>query len=194
MYNKFLTLFFGLFIFSSVVFAQGFHIGAKGGTDMQKIDGNNFNNKFAFGYHFGGFVQLKLSSSFAIQPELYYSEVNFDTANNFSQTYQSIDISKIKFGYLNLPILLNINLSKKFALQAGPRFGILSKSNLSVKNQARDAIKSGDISMVGGVQIKVSSLYIYGRYQVGLNDINDAVSSDKWKSQSLHIGVALKLF
>jgi hypothetical protein len=194
MLKKYLCCFFAFIFLSTVAFSQGLHIGAKGGTDIQKIDGNNFNSKFAFGYHFGGFVQFKLSSTFAIQPELYYSEVNFDTANNFSQTYQSIDISKIKFGYLNLPILLNINLSKKFALQAGPRFGILSKSNLSVKDQAKDAIKSGDIAMVGGVQIKLSSLYVYGRYQVGLNNINDAISSDKWKSQSLHIGVALKLF
>ncbi len=194
MLKKSLSLLFSIMIFSSFAFSQGIHVGAKGGADMQKIDGNNFNNKFAFGYHFGGFVQLKLSSAFTLQPELYYSEVNFDTANNFSQTYQSIDISKIKFGYLNLPILLNINLSKKLALQAGPRFGILSKSNLSVKNQAKDAVKSGDIAMVGGVQVKLSSLYVYGRYQVGLNNINDAISTDKWKSQSLHIGVALKIF
>lgn len=179
---------------TSVAFSQGIHIGAKGGTDMQKIDGNNFNNKFSFGYHFGGFVQVKLSSTFTIQPELYYSEVKFDTANNFSQTYQSIDLSKIKLGYLNLPILLNVNLSKKIALQAGPRFGILSKSNLSIKNQTKDAIKSGDIAIVGGVQVKLSNIYVYGRYQVGLNNINDVTSSDKWKSQSLHIGLALKIF
>ena len=194
MTKKSFIIIFSLLMASSIAFSQGLHLGIKGGTDIQKIDGFEINDKFAFGYHLGGYAQIILGSTFSIQPELYYSEVNLDTSNNFSQTYQSIDVSKVKLGYLNIPVLLNIKLAKKLSIQLGPKYGILSSSNLSLKGQAENAIKSGDFSVVAGLQVKISKLRMYGRYQVGLNDISDIGSSQKWKSQSAHIGLALQIF
>lgn len=194
MLKKIISLLFVALMTSSIVFSQGLHVGIKGGTDIQKIDGFDINDKFAFGYHLGGYVQIKLGSTFSIQPELYYSQINLDTSSTFSQTYESIDVSKIKLGYLNIPVLLNIKLAKKITIQLGPKYGILSSSNLSLKGQAENAIKSGDLSVVTGLQFKISKLRLYGRYQVGLNDISDIGSTQKWKSQTAHIGAALQIF
>jgi len=174
--------------------SQGFHMGVKFGTDIQKINGASFSEKFAFGYHLGGFAELKLSKSITIQPELYYSAVKLDTGNAFSQTYNSITLSKLKFGYLNMPLILSIKTGEKMAVQLGSRYGILVDKNLSLKNNVESAFKKGDFSVLAGIQFNLSKIKIYGRYQIGLNNINDiSGSSETWKSQSIHIGLGLRI-
>ncbi|MEY4660498.1 MAG: hypothetical protein RLZZ42_450, partial [Bacteroidota bacterium] len=51
----------------------------------------------------------------------------------------------------------------------------------------------GDFSMVAGLQLKVLSFRVYGRYAIGLSSINDLAADEKWKSQTLQIGVGLAL-
>ena len=184
-----------LFIASSIIgMSQGFHMGVKFGTDIQKINGASFSEKFAFGYHLGGFAELKLSKTITIQPELYYSAVKLDTGNTFSQTYNSITISKLKFGYLNIPLILSIKAGEKMAVQLGSRYGILVDNNLSLRNNVESAFKKGDFSVLAGVQFNFSKLKIYGRYQVGLSNLNDiSGSTEKWKSQTFHIGLGLRI-
>ena len=53
--------------------------------------------------------------------------------------------------------------------------------------------RANDKSMLGGVQLKFSKLRVYGRYVVGLNDINDIDNKEKWKNQSIQLGVGLAL-
>ena len=46
----------------------------------------------------------------------------------------------------------------------------------------------------GKSEINFSKLKIYGRYQVGLSNLNDITgSTDKWKSQTIHIGLGLRI-
>lgn len=196
MFKKIFLLVVIFFYCFSSPFAQGIHLGIKIGSDIQKIDGASFTEKYAVGYHLGGFAELKLNNTFSIQPELYYSAVNLtvDTAkNNFSALYDIKNVNKLNFGYINVPILLNIYANKFLGIQVGPRFGVLSNSNLSIKANADNAIKSGDLSIVAGIQIKLLNVRVYGRYQVGLNDINDATSTEKWKTQTIHLGAAISL-
>ena len=35
---------------------------------------------------------------------------------------------------------------------------------------------------------------VFGRYQVGLNNINDIDNKDKWKGQAIQLGVGFNLF
>ncbi len=184
-----------LFIASSMLgMSQGFHMGIKFGTDIQKINGASFSEKFAFGYHLGGFAELKLSKSITIQPELYYSAVNLDTGTTFSQTYNSIALSKLKFGYLNMPLILSIKAGEKMAVQLGSRYGIIVDNNLSLRNNVESAFKKGDFSVLAGIQFNFSKLKIYGRYQVGLSNLNDITgSTETWKSQTIHIGLGLRI-
>ena len=184
-----------LFIASSIIgMSQGFHMGVKFGTDIQKINGASFSEKFAFGYHLGGFAELKLSKSITIQPELYYSAVKLDTGSAFSQTYDSISLSKLKFGYLNIPLILSIKAGEKMAVQLGTRYGIIVDDNLSIKNNVESAFKKGDFSVLAGIQFNFSKIKIYGRYQIGLSNLNDITgSTEKWKSQSIHIGLGLRI-
>ena len=186
--------FFALFVlFSNVLFAQGFELGIKGGADVQKISGVSFKEEFAYGYHLGAYTEIKLSKTFSIQPELYYSAASMNKGNSFDTLYTSIDPKKIKFGYMNIPILFNIKLSDKVKLQVGPRYGILSNTNLSIKANAEKALKMGDFSFVSGIQLQYSKIKVYARYQIGLTNINEISNKENWKSQSIHIGIGLKI-
>ena len=46
-------------IISQVSMAQ-FHIGAKAGANITKIEGQSFKDEFKYGYHVGGFAEIKL--------------------------------------------------------------------------------------------------------------------------------------
>jgi hypothetical protein len=190
---KKITFFALLVICSNFVFAQVFELGIKGGADVQKISGFSFKEKFAYGYHLGAFAEIKLSKTFSIQPEFYYSAATMNKGNSFDTLYTSIDPKKIKFGYMNIPILINIKLSDKVKLQVGPRYGILSSTNLSLKADAKKAFKSGDFSLVSGLQFNFSKIRVYARYQIGLTNMNQISDKENWKSQSIHIGIGLKI-
>ena len=196
MLKRFSILLVIIFVSYSFMNAQGISLGIKAGSDIQKLAGSNFTDKYEYGYHLGAFAELKLNSKFSIQPELYYSAVNLtvdSSGNNFSNLYDIKNASKLKFGYINIPILLNIKANKFIGIQVGPRYGLLTNSNLSVKGQTTSALKTGDLSMVAGIQVKVLNVRVYGRYQVGLSNISDATSSEKWKNQTIHVGVGLSL-
>ena len=167
--------------------------GVKGGATLNKISGKSFKDEFSYGYHLGAFATLNFGKKLSIQPEVLFNQVNTDTSANFSSVYQFNHISKIQLKYLSIPILLNYNVSNLFALQLGPQFGILMDQNKDLLKNGGDAFKKGDFSMVGGVQLKLLKFRIYGRYLVGLNDISNIGSTDKWKSQSFQLGAGIAL-
>lgn len=180
-------------ILSTAAFSQKLNIGFKGGANINKITGKSFSDEFSYGYHLGGFVSIGLGNKFAIQPEVLFNQVNVDTSSQFSEVYKFNQVDKVKLKYLSIPILLNFKPVKFITLQAGPQFGILmNKSNTLVEN-GRNAFKSGDFSMLGGVQVNISHLKIYGRYAVGLNNLNDIDNKEEWKSQSIQVGIGFTL-
>jgi len=189
---KLISLAASLLIFLSS-FSQTFNIGIKGGASINKIDGSSFKDEFTYGYHLGGFATIGLSKKFAIQPEVLFNQFKTDTSSNFSSIYHFNNVSHIKLNYLSIPILLNYNVSNILALQAGPQFGILLDQNKNLLQNGQDAFKSGDFSMLGGLQLKLLKFRVYGRYAIGLSDINNITNSDKWKSQSFQLGVGLSL-
>jgi Outer membrane protein beta-barrel domain len=174
-------------------FSQKIQVGFKGGATVNKLTGKTFKEEFSFGYHLGGFVAIGLSKKFAIQPEILINQVNVDTSSNFSALYKFNKLDNVQLKYLSIPILLNYNASKVLTLQAGPQFGILiNKGNTFVENGS-NAFKTGDFAMLGGIQLNLNSFKIYGRYAVGLNNLNDIDNKDEWKNQSIQIGVGFKL-
>jgi len=193
--KKIIALILFICVTGSSVIAQSFHVGLKAGADIQKIEGASFNDKYAFGYHVGAFAKLSIVNSFSFQPELYYSSVSMDTAQGFSSLYESAGISKVNFGYINVPLLLNFKFAKFFSFQIGPKFSLLASKNLNAATDGKSAIKMGDISGVAGVQFNFLKFSAYARYQMGLNNLNDISGiSESWKSQTIHVGVGMNIF
>lgn len=173
--------------------AQKLNIGFKGGANINKLTGKSFDDEFSFGYHVGGFFSVGLGKKFAIQPEVLFNQINVDTSGTFSTVYQFKKISKVQLKYMSIPILLNYRPVKYITLQAGPQFGILTNKSRTVLQNGQEAFKSGDFSMLAGAQVNISHLNIYARYAVGLSNLNDIDNKEKWKSQSIQIGVGFTL-
>jgi hypothetical protein len=193
---KFLLPLFAALIVSQATMAQ-FHIGVKTGANISKVDGQTFKNQFRYGYHIGGFAEIGLGEKFMLQPEVLFNQVSSTLDSNYKNLYQNVfssDQSRVRLGYLSIPVLLDYKLLGNFLmLQAGPQVGILINKNKGLVKNGVDAFSHGDFSMVGGVQVKLSSVRVSARYVVGLSNINDIDNRDKWKNQGIQLSLGLAL-
>ena len=174
-----------------------FHIGAKAGANIIKIDGKSFKDEFRYGYHLGGFMEIPMGKKFQLQPEVLFNQYSTSVDSNFNHVYENAfnpGQRNVKLNYLSIPILLNYKLIGNFlSLQAGPSFGILIQQDKSLLQNGGDAFKKGDFSMIGGAQVKVGPFRLNGRYVIGLANINDIDNQEKWKTQGFQLSAGIAL-
>jgi hypothetical protein len=184
-------------LLSSYSYAQGFRLGIKAGANMTKLSGQSFNDEFDLGYHLGAFSEIDISKSIGIQPEVLFSQTNTKKSSGFNSIYNNLGdpnaTSDIQLNYLQIPILLRVNLGKTLTLNLGPQYSVLINDNENLFRNGENAFKNGDFAMVGGATLNLSKFRLYGRYNVGLNNINDIDNKDEWKSQQLQLGLGIKL-
>lgn len=179
---------------TTLTYAQGFHIGAKAGANIFKVDGKSFKEEYKFGYNLGAFAEINFNEKWGIQPELLWSQTNYRTGNEFSDLYPGgKDDVEGKLNYVSIPLLLTFRPVKILSLQAGPQFGILASQDKDLLGETKEAFKSGDFSMLGGAQLNLGSLRAGARYVVGLSNINDIDNKEKWKNQGwqIYLGFAI---
>lgn len=194
MKTKLLLLFAAVFV-SAASMAQ-FHLGIKGGANITKVDGKSFRDEFRYGYHLGGFAEIRMGNKFVLQPEVLFNQYATRLDSNFKAVYQDVfdGNSNIKLNYISIPIVINYKLIGSFlSLQAGPQFGILIDQSRTTLQNGADAFKKGDFSMLAGLNFKVGPMRINGRYAIGLNNISDITDDNKWNSQGFQVSVGLAL-
>ncbi len=190
-----LLLLFAAFFVSAAGMAQ-FHLGVKGGANITKVDGKSFKDEFRYGYHLGGFAEIRMGNKFVLQPEVLFNQYATRLDSSFKNVYQDVfdGNSNIKLNYISIPIVLNYKLIGSFlSLQAGPQFGILIDQSRTTLQNGADAFKKGDLSMLAGLNFKVGPMRINGRYAIGLNNISDITDDNKWNSQGFQVSVGLAL-
>jgi hypothetical protein len=196
MKTKLLSLLAASLFISQVMMAQ-FHIGAKAGANIIKIDGKSFNDEFRYGYHLGGFAEIRLSNKFILQPEVLFNQFSTSVDSSFENVYHNAfnsSQSNVKLTYLSIPILLNYKLIGSFlSLQAGPQFSVLMNKDKNLLQNGAEAFKQGDFSMVGGAQVKLGPFRVNGRYVVGLSNLSDLGDQNKWKTQGFQVSVGFAL-
>jgi hypothetical protein len=166
------------------------HIGAKAGANMTKIDGRGFRDGFSYGFHAGGFVQVKLAGPFSIQGEVLFSQMVADTARDLSEVVDYIRFSEtrsqLRLSYLDIPVMLNIGVgpARALKLQAGVQYGLLMNKSQTLLQNGQNAFKSGQFSAIGGVMIQLAAIHLGGRYTVGLDNLNNVTNVSRWKSQT----------
>lgn len=186
-----------LVAFTVASYAQGgFRLGVKLGTNLNKVEGQSFKEGFDISYHLGGFAEIDFNKKWGIQPEVLWNQTSA-RRSNFNTLYSSVanpnGSEKIKLDYLSIPILLRYNIGSMLSLNAGPQFGILLSEDKTLLQSGQSAFKNGDFSMVAGAQLNFSFLRVYGRYNIGLQNINDIDSKDKWTNQQIQLGLGLRL-
>jgi hypothetical protein len=172
-----------------------FGVGLKAGANITKVEGKSFKDEFRYGYHLGGFAEIGLGDRLSIQPEVLFNQFQTRVDSTFRSVYnvRFAENRDIKLNYLSIPILLNYKLSKSLSLQAGPQYAILMQKDKNLLQNGREAFNSGDFSVLGGAQIKISKLRLSGRYFVGLNNINDIDNQNKWKNQGFQLSAGFSL-
>lgn len=180
---------------ASTVSAQGVKLVIHGGANMGKIEGKSFDEAYQLGYHLGVTPEIMFTRKWGFQPEILFSQTNTTVSSAFQDIYKiSIqDLTEIKLNYLNIPLLLSYRPVSFFTLQAGPQFSILMNKHNTLLKDGGEAFKNGDFSLVGGAQIQIFNLRLYGRYALGLFDINGIDNRDYWRNQVVQLGVGFAL-
>jgi len=192
MQTKILACLVAALTLTTVSFAQ-FHVGAKAGVNMSKIDGQSFKESFDYGYHLGGFAEIGLGKKWSLQPEVLFNQYNSKTTSEFSDIYQGESFKNVTLNYLSIPLLLSYTPSGILSLQGGAQFGILMDNSKTLAKNGEEAFKNGDFSLLGGVQVNLGAFKVSGRYFVGLNNINDIDSKDKWRNQGFQLSLGFRI-
>ena len=175
--------------------AQGFHLGAKIGTNISQITGRSFDQGFQWGFSAGAFAELNFTSKWGIQPELLFNQTQTQTATNFNDVYEEgINSRSVSLNYLSIPILLSYKIIPILSIQVGPQFGILMNTSQNITTNGVNAFKNGDFSMVGGAQVNLGPIKLGARYIYGITDINDVTNTDTWKNQNFQLYFGLRIF
>ena len=217
--NLILTSMKKIILTSLLTFAFGFtnaqnaKFGIKGGLNVanQSNPGGgeivDFNTSSLIGFHIGGFVEIKISDKFSIQPELLYSaqggKLNFtvltsiDGDPNSVPEYVNTEVVN-NLSYINIPVMFKYYVIEKFSLELGPQLGILvdSKRKMTNTNNGQtfedsynyDSIDYG-LNLGAGYDI-TDSLTTGIRYSLGLYDI--ATFSNEVKNSVLSLSVSYK--
>jgi opacity protein-like surface antigen len=157
-----------LFAMSASVQAQLVKFGIKGGLNYANQNGSeitinstNYQTSAITSYHAGLVAEIKLLDSFSIQPELLYSTQGATYKNAVSEFTNEV-------GYLSIPVMAKIYLSKVVSLELGPQASFL----LSERNDfaSKDAT-TFDFAANAGLGFKITkSFFIQARYSLGLTD------------------------
>ncbi|MCW3087763.1 MAG: PorT family protein [Sediminibacterium sp.] len=182
--------------FTATSYAQGgVRLGVKLGTNLNKVEGQSFKEGFDLSYHVGGFAEIDFNKKWGIQPEVLWNQTS-GRRSNFNTLYASVanpsGAEKFKLDYLSIPILLRYNVGSLLSLNAGPQFSILLNEDKTLLQSGQSAFKNGDFSMVAGAQLNFAFLRVYGRYNIGLQNINDIDQKDKWTNQQIQLGLGLR--
>lgn len=191
--KKFFTLLALFFLFANITEAQKVALVAKGGVNLAKITGIDFNDSYNASLHAGGSVEINISKNFGIQPEVLFNQVKTTTVNA-GGSLGVLANQDVQLNYLSIPLLLRVNVSKFLTLNVGPEYSILINQGNTLLTNGANAFKDGNFAMVGGVQLNINALRVYGRYNIGLSSMQDLTTKDNWKSQTIQLGVGFKLF
>lgn len=209
-------LFTAILVAAGIVNAQEIKYGAKLGINISNFSGDVTDSKSLIGAQFGGFAEIKISDKFAFQPELLFSIQG--AKSKYTETYLGdtySEESKTKLNYLNIPVLAKYYLADKFAVLAGPQFGILMSAkedydisetysgitdSYSESVDVKNFYKSLSLSFNLGANYSFSdNLFVDARYNLGLSSITknytdefgDSYSSDI-KNNVIQLSVGYK--
>jgi hypothetical protein len=174
-------------------------VGVKAGLNFANQDwssqGISVSPDSRTGLLIGGFVNLKLSDEFAIQPELLYSMKGAKLASG--ALFDDSDDVTLKLNYISVPVMAKYYFGG-FNLQAGPTFDFLVSAKAeegSEDEDIKDEFKGMDLGLGFGLGYDLPlGLCFDARYILGLSDINDMSEEGnvEVKNKSFQIAVGFR--
>jgi hypothetical protein len=149
----------------SLINAQEFSIGVKGGVNLSSYYETNTNDLSQRTlYHVGLVTDVILSDKFSFAPELLFSAEGFEVKDS--------DFS-VDLNYLRVPLLMKYYVTDSFSLNIGPQFGALIKAKNSEGDNLENT-KSLDFGFkFGSTYTLGSGLIVDTSWNYGLTSIVD---------------------
>lgn len=172
--------------------AQGISGGLKAGVNFanQKwsSDGISVSPDGRTGFHVGGYLNIGVSETFGVQPEIFYNAVGAKMGD-----------AEFNTDYVTVPVMLRYNPAPIFNIHAGPQFGFL----MSAKSDGEDIkenLKGLDLGVGFGAGVDLPmGLGFTARYVLGLSNISDEegeidIEDLTVKNNVFQISVTYRLF
>nr|WP_314839893.1 porin family protein [uncultured Flavobacterium sp.] len=168
----------------AAVFAFGFanaqetKFGVKGGLNLANLSGDVEDSSSKIGFNVGGFVEIKVSDKFAIQPELLFST----QGAKFEEGGEDL---KINLSYVNIPVMAKYYVADAFSLEAGPQIGFLTSAKAVAGSESvdvKEGFESIDFGVNFGAGYDLTEKVSLGlRYNLGLSNIAKTEAGDDSK-------------
>jgi hypothetical protein len=159
-----------LLLLSVAAFAQHIKLGVKAGINHSNLKVLGDLQDAKRGFNAGVFANLPLACRFKLQPELAFSQ----QGGNYSGAFED------KLNYLNIPVLAQYMITRKFKVQSGPQVGVLLSYKRKVLDPRILVVEADfarlDWSWAFGAAYDIRSGWgLDMRYNHGLNDISNVV-------------------
>ncbi|MDX6188424.1 porin family protein [Flavobacterium sp. Fl-318] len=150
--------------------------GVKGGFNMSNLYSNDADDEnILYGFNAGLYATLPISDFIAIQPEILFttkgSKLDYNNAFASGNT-------KFKLSYIEVPLLVRVNITKNFNVHAGGYASYLVSSKVSGEGDFNftqdidtDDLNKFDAGLSAGVGVDFNPLSVGLRYNYGLTTI-----------------------
>jgi Outer membrane protein beta-barrel domain len=181
-----------LFLCASPSFAQGFGVGAKGGTNIatEEIKGDDGGPSLDWrvGGVAGAFVTLPLLPWVGLQAEGLYA------MKGARLNFQGIE-SSIHLDYVEVPVLVRVRFAHRYYAAGGPSmaFAVRARTRTSFGGvteevDVMDQLKRFDFGVAMGGGVEFGKLVVDGRYTLGLTDIDkDKTDTSTTKNRAISV-------
>ena len=173
--------------------------GVKGGFNMSNLYTDDADDEnILYGFNAGVYATLPVSDFVAIQPELLFTTRGSKLEYNNALTQGNV---KLKLNYIELPLLVRVNITKNFNIHAGgyASYLVSAKStgdgDFEFENQYdTDDFNKFDAGLAGGIGVDFNPLSVGLRYNYGLTTIvKDGDDSSDAKNSNLSLYLSYKL-
>lgn len=153
--------------------------GIKAGANLSNLYTKDVDdNNMLAGFNAGVFAKLPVTSTFSIQPELYYTTKGNES--KYNNTFVK-GTARFNLNYIELPVLAVVNVSKYFNVHAGPYAAYLlngkatNESNVTLfnfqNNINTDDFNKFDFGLAVGLGVDLGALGFGLRYNYGLTTV-----------------------
>ena len=202
MIKKISTTILSLMLMMNFLHAQ-ISYGLRSGVNFSKWEGDDLQviedlldktdgylvTKGTKGFHVGGYVHIPISEVFSFEPGLQYSKKGYSIKGDFQipvLKYLGINArAQVQSQYIDIPLVLKVNVVKGLQVYAGPQVSYLVRSSLNAKlgilgisifNKGfgiTQRFNKIDIGLTGGVGYEFDNgLNIQAGYDYGLSKLD----------------------
>ncbi len=165
-------------------------LGLKAGASLTNLTGPDAGgNDYRFGFHGGVFANIGLTSLFAFQPELLYSQKG--------SNYKNATDASLRLHYVDVPLAFHVNTGGLF-FEAGPQVGFLitaKEQSGSTSTDVKSRYNTVDFGYLFGLGYQLKyGLGVGLRYNGGFTNVRQAVTFGNTTVQERQRNGAFQLY